>query len=75
MNMGDPTYLAELKKYGAGDPTESDVAAVENEIYNAPARVAAIVMGSMTENAIGKLLSKHMREEGISLNYSNLLEY
>ena len=51
MNMSGPTYLIELKKYGAGDPTQSDVAAVENEIYNAPDRAAAIVMGSMTEDA------------------------
>ena len=58
----DPQYLEPLRKYGAGDPTQSDIKAVENEIYNAPDRAAAIVMGSMAEKAIGKLLSKNMRE-------------
>jgi hypothetical protein len=67
MNMGrDPPYLEKLKKYGAGDPTESDIAAVENELYNAPDRAAAIIMGSMVEKAIGKLLRNNMREEGAS---------
>jgi hypothetical protein len=67
MNMGrDPPRLEKLKKYGAGDPTESDIAAVENELYNAPDRAAAIIMGSMVEKAIGKLLRNNMREEDAS---------
>jgi hypothetical protein len=70
----DPPYLEKLRKYGAGDPTESDIKAVENEIYNAPDRAAAIVMGSMVEKAIGKLLSRNMREGASGLfKFSRIL--
>jgi hypothetical protein len=62
MNMDEPAYLTELKQYGAGDPTLSDIEAVEDELYKGPDRAAAIVMGSMVEKAIGKLLSDNMRE-------------
>jgi hypothetical protein len=66
MNMGEPTNLSEvlteLKQYGASDPTQSDIEAVENELYKGPDRAAAVVMGSMIEKAIGKLLSDNMRE-------------
>lgn len=73
--MGDPTYLSELKKYGAGDPTQDDIQALEEELYNGPDRAAAIVLGSLAEKAIGKLLSRNMREEGIGelFNSSGIL--
>jgi|ERR1700733_1757830 hypothetical protein len=64
MNMGhDPAYIEKLKEYGKGDPTQSDIEALENELYNAPDRAAAIVMASMVEKALRRLLSNNMREE------------
>jgi hypothetical protein len=66
MNMSNPTnlteLLTELKQYGAGNPTQSDIEALENELYNGPDRAAAIVMGSMVEKAIDKLLSDNIIE-------------
>jgi hypothetical protein len=76
MNMGDSTYLTELltelKKYGAGDPKQSDIEALEIELYNGPDRAAAIVLGSLVEKAIGKLLIKNRREEDV--NFSSKID-
>ena len=38
--MDEPAYLTELKQYGAGDPTLSDIEAVEDELYKGPDRAA-----------------------------------
>jgi hypothetical protein len=62
----DPAYLTNLKEYGAGDPTESEIESLENDLYMGPDRAAAIVMATAVEKAIGKLLSNNMREEGTS---------
>jgi hypothetical protein len=66
-DMGnEPGYLTNLKKYGAGDPTEDEIEALENDLYMGPDRAAAIVLATAVENAIGKLLRSNMREEGTS---------
>jgi len=64
--MTDPRYLEELRRYGSGDPTEADIEALEAELYDGPDRGAAIVLGSVVERALVKLLRNHMRDEGIS---------
>jgi hypothetical protein len=43
---------------------------VENEVFNAPDRAAAIVMASSVENAIEKLLRDNIRREGVSELFS-----
>jgi hypothetical protein len=63
MNMIEPEYISELKKYGAGDPTESDIKALENELFDGPDRAAAIVLGALAEKAIVKLLSLNMKDD------------
>lgn len=63
--MSDPTYLTELKKYGAGDPTQDDLEALEKELYDGPDRAAAVVLGALAERALEKLLRNHMRKSGV----------
>ena len=64
-DMSDPTYLTELKKYGAGDPTQDDLEALEKELYDGPDRAAAVVLGALAERAVEKLLRNHMRKNGV----------
>jgi hypothetical protein len=64
-NMSDPTYLTELKKYGAGDPTRDDIEALEIELYAGPDRAAAVVLGALAENSLAKLIRNKMRADGI----------
>jgi hypothetical protein len=64
--MTDPRYLQELKKYGSGEPTEADIEALEAELYDGPDRGAAVVLGSLVERALERLLWNNMRKEGIS---------
>jgi DNA-binding MltR family transcriptional regulator len=61
--MSDRKYLTDLKKYGAGDPSEDDLKALEEELYEGPDRAMAVVMGSLVEKSIEKLLQTNMRRE------------
>ena len=62
--MGDPTYIENLKKFGAENPTEKDLKAMSSELYNGPDRGAAVVLASLAERSLESLLRKQMREEG-----------
>jgi hypothetical protein len=66
LDMGDPKYLVDVKKHGAGDPTKDDIHALEHEMYNSPDRASAIVLGSLVEKAIEKLLRTNLRPQGIN---------
>jgi hypothetical protein len=67
--MVEAEYILELKKYGAGDPTKSDIEALEKELYDGPDRAAAIVLGALAEKAVVKLLSQSIKEEDIKGNF------
>jgi hypothetical protein len=69
-----PKLLAELEKYGAGDPDVDDIQALEIELYYSPDRGAAVVLGDMAEKAIVKLLSRIMKEEDIKGNFGTKID-
>ena len=69
-----PKLLAELEKYGAGDPDVDDIQALEIELYDSPDRGAAVVLGAMAEKAIVKLLSRTMKEEDIKGNFGTKID-
>jgi hypothetical protein len=73
--MSDPAYLNELKKYGAGGFTKSDIEALTNEYYNGPDRASAILLAALVERALETLLHNNMRKEGVNelLKSSSLL--
>ncbi|BDV33360.1 hypothetical protein [Methylocystis iwaonis] len=65
LDMSDPKYLSDLRKYGSGDPTQDDLQSLEAELYEGPDRAMAVVMGSLVERSLGKLLRNHMREDEV----------
>jgi len=69
--MSDPTYLKDLKKWGAEDPTVDDLEALESELYAGSDRGAAVIFSSVVEKSLGKLLRDAMRPDGIG----NLFEF
>jgi hypothetical protein len=64
--LSDPQYIVALKQFGTEDPTEGDLRAIESELYNGPDRGAAVVLGSLVERALEKLLRDKMRPDGTS---------
>lgn len=64
--MTTPRYLRELREYGAGEPTVADLEALEAELYDGPDRGAAVVLASLVERSLERLLRNNMRKEGVS---------
>jgi hypothetical protein len=62
----DPAYIEALKQFGAEEPSQRDIKAIESELYNGPDRGAAVVLAALVERALEKLLRNHMRPEGAS---------
>lgn len=69
--MGDPAYLKNLRKFGSGEPTTEELAALEAELYSGPDRAAAVVLASLVERSIGHLIKRSMREDGIGDIFSS----
>jgi hypothetical protein len=40
--VGDPAYLKNLRKFGSGELTTEELAALEAELYSGPDRAAAV---------------------------------
>lgn len=59
--MSDPTYLKDVKKFGSEEPTPKDLKKLEAELYSGPDRAAAVVLASLVERSIGRLLQMNMR--------------
>jgi len=67
----DPQYIEALKKFGAEEPTERDIKALETELYKGPDRGATVVLAALVERSLEKLLRTRIRSEGASV----LFEY
>ena len=65
-DVKDPAYIEALKRYGAENPTEKDLKAIESELYNGPDRGAAVVLGALVERSLEALLKKVLRPEGVN---------
>lgn len=63
--MSGPAYLKNLRDYGGGDPSPSDIKTLEAEMYSGPDRAAAVVLSSLAERSLGHLLKLKMRKDGI----------
>ncbi len=64
--VSDPKYIDELKKYGTGEPTQADLQALEAELYDGPDRGAAVVLASLVERSLERLLRNNMRSDGVN---------
>ncbi|MDL2401027.1 hypothetical protein [Rhizobium mayense] len=64
--MGDLPYLAKLRAYGQGNPSQEHLEAIETELFNGPDRGAAVVLTALVEKSLEHLLKREMREEGVS---------
>lgn len=57
----EPAYVRKLREYAKGDLDSSHLTAFEDELFGASARATAILYSTLVENALVRLISKHMR--------------
>lgn len=63
--MSQPTFLRNLKRFGSEEPTTKDIRALEAELYSGPDRTAGVVLASLVERSLGRLLRSSMRSDGV----------
>ena len=59
----EPAYKRALREYADAAPDASHAALLETELYGASDRAAAILYGTLTENALVGLVAKQMRPD------------
>jgi hypothetical protein len=64
-DLSGKAYITALKNYGKGEPTNADIRALNVEIYSATDRAAAVLLGSLAERAVERLLRRKMRHQGV----------
>jgi hypothetical protein len=59
----EPTYMRNLREYVKGGFTRDHYLAVEREVYGDSDRAAAVVLGTLTEDALRMLLERKLRRD------------
>lgn len=62
--MSDKSYLTNLKKFGAGEPTKAHIKSIEAEMYSGPDRGAAVILAALAEKSLEHLLRMALRPQG-----------
>jgi hypothetical protein len=71
----EPAYIKNLKALTRGDPTFAEIEALERELYGANDRATAVMLGSMVEISLQRLLGTLLRANLNSSDRSKIFEY
>jgi hypothetical protein len=61
--IGNSFFSSLLVEFTRGDPTLTDLEAVETELFKTNDRVTAVMLGAFVETALKKLLVSRMRDD------------
>jgi hypothetical protein len=71
----EPAYIRNLKALTRGEPTVADIEALERELYGASDRATAVMLGSMVEISLERLLGTLIRSDLNSSDRGKIFEY
>jgi hypothetical protein len=68
-------YIKNLKRFTRSNPQFNHIEAIEQELYGASDRAAAVMLGSMVETSLSRLLTKLFRSDLKSKDQRQIFEY
>ena len=71
----EPAWIKNLKAITRGEPNISHIEALEQELYGASDRAAAVMLGSMVETSLERLLVALIRSDLNSSDRSKVFEF
>jgi hypothetical protein len=73
--VDEPTYIKNFRILSRSDPQFDHLEAIERELYGASDRAAAVMLGSMVETSLRRLLTTLFRNDLNSIDQKRIFEF
>jgi len=70
-----PAYIRNLRSVTRGDPDGNDIEELEKELYGASDRTTAVMLGSVLETSLERLLATLLRSDLASSDHRKIFDY